>query len=98
MKKWHVFVLVGAVCACASGYGFALDEQERAADEIQGSPAIQEFAGKTYVCENDAVSMDEPGKCPVCGNDLVEKIVEDTEVTEMPEVSPAEEAGPAVSE
>lgn len=55
------------------------------------SPEVEEFAGKTYVCEKCGVSLDEPGKCPTCGNDLVEEKVTDKETEETPEAPVSEE-------
>lgn len=71
----------------------------QAEETVQDTNAgISEFAGKTYVCEKCGISQDEPGTCPSCGNDLVEKEIKDNVTTELPEDQvTAEEPTPNLS-
>lgn len=80
MKKLYVLLLIGAVgiFACSAVKAF-----EGTVDESTG---VQEQGGITYVCEKDDYSQSEPGKCPTCGLDLVEKAVDNKEIIETPEV------------
>lgn len=45
------------------------------AQEAETGPAAAVSARKVYNCEACKVSMDTPGKCPVCGVELVEVVV-----------------------
>ncbi|MFC2149157.1 heavy metal-binding domain-containing protein [Candidatus Auribacterota bacterium] len=79
MKKYVVLgvvVLIGALVCCS------VMAQEEAT--VVDSADVSEMAGKTYVCEKDGMYLDEPGRCPVCGNDLVEETVVNDEITEEP--------------
>jgi len=45
------------------------------AQDVQTAPAAAASARKVYNCEACKVSMDTPGKCPVCGVELAEVVM-----------------------
>lgn len=63
-------VIIAAVFAMAVMYGPCVYAQD-----AQTAPAAAAAGKKVYNCEACKVSMDTPGKCPVCGIELVEVVV-----------------------
>lgn len=45
------------------------------AQDMPAAPAAAAAEKKVYNCEACKVSMDTPGKCPVCGMELVEVVI-----------------------
>lgn len=74
MKRFlTVILIVFSFAVVFSGISSG-QESTGAADKTAAEPA----AAKVYVCDACKVTMDAPGKCPVCGMDLVVR-----EITEM---------------
>ncbi|HRZ87284.1 MAG TPA: hypothetical protein P5287_05660 [bacterium] len=78
MKKLLLIAMVAAASISFVSIGSAQEGTVTDSAAVETNPA----GTKTYVCDKCQVSMDEAGKCPVCGNDLVEKRVEERDIQE----------------
>ena len=54
------------------------------AAQTPSAPQKKQYVCTPCGCSHDGVAHDEPGKCPVCGMDLIEKTPEMSEVTGIP--------------
>ncbi|MDP8261929.1 MAG: hypothetical protein P9M13_01330 [Candidatus Ancaeobacter aquaticus] len=85
MKKIVALMVLLGVVLMMSSIGFCAEGPDaiggpeilQEGATIEDSPTVNEFAGKTYVCPECNASFDEPGRCPIDGQDLVEENVKE---------------------